>query len=198
MPAMMKAITVALAASATFSLSAAGQARGNGSDTLWTPMEREFRAAAINAVLSFRSDLSGDSTKVAACRITSAVQDSAAAIIAATYRHLLIEPLTPQRQPFMACSVAAFEREGVRVLWLEDLIEVQRRGESDNLRARVGPAGGIAFEASFQLLVRPGHRLFERYEIRPTGPAGSTWRVTKYELLGEEFSHAHSRTSTPP
>ena len=195
---MKHAILVALAVLMAVPEFATGQTRGTGADTLWTPLERQFRAAAINAVLAFRSDLRGDSTKLAACRISSAVQDTAADVVAAEYRHLLIEPLTPQRQPFMACSVAAFEQDGVRVLWLSDLVEVRRRGESDNMSARVGPAGGLAFEASFHLLVRPGHTLFERYEIRPNRPAGRVWRVTGYELLGEEFSHAHSRTTTPP
>ena len=194
----MKLDTVALACVLIGNASFGGaQERRTATDTIWTPAERQFRAAALNAIFAFRSDLRGDSTKIAECRVQSALQDSSTMLLP-EFRRSLIGPLASQSTDRLNCSVYAFQREGSRVLWIESLIEVTRRGGLESLRARVGPAGGKTFEASFQLLVGTGYRLFERYEVKPVGPDGAVWRVTRYDLAGQEFIHANSRSGGPP
>jgi hypothetical protein len=175
------------------------QERTTEGDTAWTPLERKFRTGVLNAIFAFRSDLRGDSTKIAACRVAGATQDSAKAL-APEFHQLLIEPLVPQTNApaWAQCGVVAFRRDGARVLWLESLVEVRRRGGTESIRARIGPAGNATFEAAFQLLIGTGVRVFERYEVKPNGNDGASWRVTKYEHGGTEFSHPNSRSFVPP
>ena len=176
--------------------SAAAQGPAASGRPAWTPAERAARAAALNAILTFRSDLRGDSTRIAACRLASEVQDTATGTwVQAAFRPLLTAPLAPQSSSGLDCSVYAFQQPGTRVLWLAGLIEVRRRGALQEIRA----GGGVSFEADFQLLVGKGYRQFEHYELRPFGAGREVaWRVVRYELRGVEFLHEHSRSSGPP
>jgi hypothetical protein len=166
---------------------AAGLPRGWGAPE-WTTQERTQRVAALNAVLAFRPDLRGDSTRVAACTLEAQVQDTAAARwVLPAARHLLIQPLAPDVSPRFRCSVMAFSKPGVRVLYLETLREVRRRGFPGGAGSALGAAAGLSFEADFQWLDGPGYRRFEHYEVRPRSPDGKEWRVVRYEFAGEQF-----------
>jgi len=150
----------------------------------WTVAERAQREAALNAILAFRTDLRGDSTRVAACALDTQVQDTAAARwVLPAVRPLLIGPLVTQHSRQLACSVDAFSKPGTRVLFLARLTEVRRRG----FAAGGGSAAGLSFEADFQWLDGGEYRRFEHYEVRPRSADGRVWRVVRYELQGEEF-----------
>jgi hypothetical protein len=172
---------------------AAAQASPAHSDTVWSVAEREARKAVVNAVLNFRPDLRGDSVILATCRLASEVQDSAVASwIAAPFRHLLVAPFheIPGGHG-LECSMMAFQKTGSRVLWLEDLIEVQRRSSSPL-------ASGVSYEVTFQWLRGNDYRRFERYVVRPRGSELRDWRVVQYELVGEEWMDSFGGASRPP
>jgi hypothetical protein len=153
----------------------------------WTEQERAQRKEAINAILSFRSELASDSTKIAACTLAKEVQDTSTnSWVDQRYRRLLIAPLLPEQPKGLGCSVYAFSKEGTRVLWLSSLIEVRRRGGVMGAGTPGMPGAGVTFEATFQWLRGPGYRRFELYEVGPGNPEGH-WRVVRYELRGEQW-----------
>lgn len=150
----------------------------------WTAAERAQREAALNAVLAFRTDLRGDSTRIAACALDAQVQDTAAVRwVLPDVRRLLIRPLVTQPVRQLGCSVDAFSKPGTRVLFLARLTEVRRRGFASGS----GATAGLSFEADFQWLDGGQYRRFEHYEVRPRSADGRVWRVVRYELQGEEF-----------
>src|SRR4051794_30520355 len=82
----------------------------------WTAVERAQRISALNAIFTFRTDLSGDSTRIATCTLEAQVQDTAAARwVLPSVRHLLIEPFQRDANPRYRCNVQAFAKRGVRV-----------------------------------------------------------------------------------
>jgi hypothetical protein len=172
---------------------AAAQVSPAHTDTVWSAGEREARKAVVNAVLSFRPDLHGDSVVVATCRLATQVQDSAVATWVATpFRRLLVAPFREMPGGHgLECSMMAFQKPGMRVLWLEDLIEVQRRSTSLL-------ASGISYEVTFQWLRGNDYRRFERYVVRPRGAELRDWRVVQYELVGEEWMDSFGGASRPP
>ena len=154
----------------------------------WTDQERAQRKEVINTILAFRSELASDSTKIAACTLAAEAQDtSTSAWVSAQYRRLLIAPLTPELTPGFPCGVYAFARAGTRVLWLQSLVEVKRRGGVLGAGTVGLPLAGVTYEASFQWLNGPAYRRFESYEVAPGSPSGN-WRVVRYDFHGEEWS----------
>jgi hypothetical protein len=162
------------------------------SDTIWNAAERQNRKAVLNAILNFRPDLRGDSVLLAKCRLASEVQDSAVASwIDAPFRRFLAAPFQQMSGPGLDCSVMAFQKTGQRVLWLQDLIAVQRKSTSLL-------ASGVSYEVTFQWLRGNDYRRFERYVVRPRTPELREWRVVEYELTGEEWMDSFGGASKPP
>jgi hypothetical protein len=154
--------------------------------------DERMREAAINAVLAFRPDLHGDSVKIAECRLAAAPTDSVENWILPRLRGLLVQPFKVETGA-MACSVTAFQRPGTVVLWLGNVVEVRRRGG-----LQLGPIPGLSFEISFQWLRGNDYRRFEEYELRPANPAGTEWRVVRYEFTGEEWIEPWGGAGTAP
>jgi hypothetical protein len=152
----------------------------------------KMREAVINAVLAFRPDLQGDSLKIARCRLAAAPTDSVENWILPRLRVLLVQPFKSETGA-MACSVMVFQRPGTKVLWLDSMVEVRRRGGIP-----LGPIPGLSFEISFQWLRGTDYRRFEQYELRPVNPAGTEWRVVHYELTGEEWMEPWGGAFTAP
>ena len=151
-----------------------------------------MREAAINAVLAFRPDLHGDSVKIARCRLAAAPTDNVEGWILPRLRVLLVQPFKSDTGA-MSCSVMVFQRPGTEVLWLDSMVEVRRRGG-----VPLGPIPGFSFEISFQWLRGTDYRRFEQYELRPVNPAGTQWRVVRYELTGEEWMEPWGGAVTAP
>jgi hypothetical protein len=143
-----------------------------------------MRASALNAILAFRTDLNGDSVKIARCRVATDAADSVERWILPRMRALLIPPFKSETGP-LACSVMVFQRRGAYVLWLDSMVEVRRRGG-----LQLGPVPGLSFEVSFQWLRGTDYRRFEEYVVRPLNPSGTEWRVVRYEFTGEEWMEA--------
>jgi hypothetical protein len=151
-----------------------------------------MRQAAINAVLAFRPDLHGDSVKIARCRLGAAATDSVENWLLPRLRGLLVQPFNVETGA-LACSVMAFQQRGTVVLWLDNVVEVRRRGG-----LQLGPIPGLSFEISFQWLRGTDYRRFEEYELRPVNPAGTEWRVVRYEFTGEEWIEPWGGAATAP
>jgi hypothetical protein len=151
------------------------------------------RIEALNAVFAFRSDLSRDSTVIARCRIPTANPDSGAVPgLEPRFQSLLVRPDTVQRGSMQGCPVHGFADRRLRVLWLEDLIEVKKTASTGILPE----FRRTQFEITFQLLAGPSYREFQRYIVEPSGitqaPNRSDmvitgWRVTEYKLIGWDF-----------
>ena len=151
------------------------------------------RIEALNAVFAFRSDLRRDSTVIARCRIPTADPDSGDVRgLEARFQSLLVRPDSVQRGSLKGCSVFAFADRKLRVLWLEDLIEVKKTASTGMLPE----FRGTQFEITFQLLAGPSYREFQRYVVEPSGitqapnrrdMAIAGWRVTEYKLIGWDF-----------
>ena len=154
--------------------------------------DAKMREAAINTVLAFRTDLHGDSVKIARCRLASGPSDSVEKWILPGMRGSLVAPFKTETGP-MACSVMVFQRQGTKVLWLDSIVEVRRTGGIP-----LGPMPGLSFEISFQWLRGTDYRRFEQYELRPLNGAGTEWRVIRYELTGEEWMDSFGGASRPP
>lgn len=151
------------------------------------------RVEALNAVFAFRTDLRRDSTVIARCRIPTANPDSGDVPgLEARFQALLVRPDSIQRASTKGCPVFGFADRKLRVLWLEDLVEIRKT-----------PSAGILpefrrvqFEITFQLLAGPSYREFQRYIVEPSGIARASnpnemaiagWRVTEYKLIGWDF-----------
>lgn len=151
------------------------------------------RIEALNAVFAFRSDLRRDSTVIARCRIPTANPDSGDVTgLEQRFQSLLVRPDSVQRGSIEGCPVFGFADRKLRVLWLDDLIEVKKT-----------PSSGVLpefrrtqFEITFQLLAGPSYREFQRYVVEPSGIAQvpnrrdmaiTGWRVTEYKLIGWDF-----------
>lgn len=151
------------------------------------------RIEALNAVFAFRSDLRRDSTVIARCRIPTANSDSGDVPgLEARFQALLVRPDSVQRGSMEGCPVYGFADRKLRVLWLEDLIEIKKTASTGILPE----FRRMQFEITFQLLAGPSYREFQRYIVEPSGIAqapnhsGMTiagWRVTEYKLLGWDF-----------
>jgi hypothetical protein len=171
----------------------ASQTKAQSGSVPGSPGEQAMRQAAINAILAFRHDLHGDSVKIARCRIAAGPADSVERWILPRARALLIAPFKSETGP-MACSVMVFLRPGGQVLWLENVVEVRRRGSL----VFSGPAEGLSFEVSFQWLRGADYQRFEQYEVRPRDPSGTEWRVVRYEFVGEAWTEPWGGASRGP
>lgn len=180
-------IATTLLASVLFSSGTEAQSAASESSA-----DGRMREAAINAVLAFRPDLHGDSVKIARCRLAAAPTDSVEKWILPTVRALLIQPFKSETGT-MACSVMVFQRPGTEVLWLDNMVEVRRRGGIPP-----GPMPGLSFEISFQWLRGTDYRRFEQYELRPANASGTEWRVVRFELTGEEWMEPWGGAFTTP
>ena len=153
------------------------------------------RMEALNSVLRFRTDLAGDSTGIARCRIIKALDDTTAITQLDTrFASLLVAPdTTLTDNPAFGCAVYGFANAERRVLWLEELTEVTRDGMTALPKYR-----RKQFEVLFQLLVNAGYREYHRYVVEASGirQAGEgkgsefhlgPWRVVEYQLLGWDF-----------
>ena len=88
--------------------------------------------------------------------------------------------------------MSEFAVSGTRVLWLDGLVEITRVGE-------LRPADEKQFEITFQLLLGPGYREWQRYLVGATDvvvldPKATPyhykfrgWRVLEYKFLGGDF-----------
>lgn len=151
------------------------------------------RIEALNAVFAFRSDLRRDSTVIARCRIPTANPDSGDVPgLEARFQSLLVRPDSVQRGSMKGCPVFGFADRKLRVLWLENLIEVKKTASTGMLPE----FRRTQFEITFQLLAGPSYREFQRYVVEPSGitqaPNRSEmtiagWRVTEYRLIGWDF-----------
>jgi hypothetical protein len=142
------------------------------------------RAAALNAMFSFREDVRDGVTKIAECMVEEAVRDTAALkAIDARFRALFA------RAPSDGCGVGAFMRDTARVLYIESVTDVTRSGSHE------AAARPHSIEITVQLLHGPGYREFAEYLLRPSGEA---WRVIRYELTGMNFIHEHSQSFVRP
>jgi hypothetical protein len=151
------------------------------------------RIEALNAVFAFRSDLRRDSTVIARCRIPTANLDSGDIRgLEARFQSLLVGPDTVQRGSMKGCPVHGFADRKLRVLWLEDMIEIKKTASVGILPE----SRRTQFEITFQLLAGPSYREFHRYIVEPSGVTQASsrgemtiagWRVTEYKLLGWDF-----------
>lgn len=169
------------------------------------PTADDFRGEAVNAVLRFRADLSGDSTRIARCRLPL-IGDSlqTGATLDERFRGLLTMPPDERASGPLACSVFQFARSPRRTLWLQQVIEIRRDGG-------VGQPypDRRQYEITFQLLVNAGYREYHRYVVAPTSgmPEGgrvrfNDWRVIEYKLQGWDFhwgdNAGHGSSARPP
>lgn len=155
------------------------------------------RVEALNAVLAFRSDLAGDSTFIARCRIPTAHPDTGIVLgLDPRFQDLLVRPDTVLARPPGSCGVAGFADPKTHVLWLHSLIEINKTGTLGLLP----PYLSKQYEITFQLLEGPGYRSYHRYVVEPAaaGPVPGTpsqgldvvavrWRVVEYRLTGWDF-----------
>lgn len=149
------------------------------------------RIEALNAVLAFRSDLGGDSTLIARCRIPTAKPDSSTiAGLEERFQRLLARPDTVLSRDELQCPVMGFADSKYSVLWLEQVVEVKRSA------ATLPAYRSKQFEFVFQLLKGPSYREFQRYVVEPSGisplPNRSEvqfagWRVVEYRLAGWDY-----------
>jgi hypothetical protein len=173
------------------------------------PSSSVERADVLNAVLRFRADLAGDSTRIAACRL-AAVGDSAGTGrgLDERFRRALLTAVDTSAPPFARCSVYAFARASQRVLFITDVVEVRRDGGPGT-----PPLSQRQYELSLQLLVDPQYREFHRYVVSPTSVrfdptlkpetfSYDAWRVSEYKLVGWDFhwgdNAGHSSSVRPP
>jgi len=151
------------------------------------------RFEALNAVFRFRDDLRDSSTVIAKCRLFNVEKDSSQArALDARFRSLFVLPATTDSGRLKSCGVSEFAVSGTRVLWLDGLVEITRVGE-------MRPADQKQFEITFQLLLGPGYREWQRYLVGATGvvvldPKATPyhykfagWRVLEYKFLGGDF-----------
>ena len=151
------------------------------------------RFEALNAVFRFRDDLRDSSTVIAKCRLFDVEKDSSQArALDARFRSLLVLPETKDSVRLRSCGVSEFAVSGTRVLWLDGLVEITRVGE-------LRPADEKQFEITFQLLLGPGYREWQRYLVGATDvvvldPKATPyhykfrgWRVLEYKFLGGDF-----------
>lgn len=151
------------------------------------------RIEALNAVFAFRSDLRRDSTVIARCRIPTAAPDTGAIPgLEPRFQALLARPDSIQRGSAKDCPVSGFADPKLRVLWLEDFIEIRKTPSEGLLPA----FRRVQFEITFQLLAGPSYREFQRYVVEPSGITPSAnateytisgWRVVEYKLIGWDF-----------
>jgi hypothetical protein len=150
------------------------------------------RVEALNAVFAFRNDLRRDSTVIARCRIPTANPDSGDVPgLETRFQALLVRPDSVQSGPMKGCPVSGFADRKLRVLWLENLIEVKKTASIGMLPE----FRRTQFEITFQVLAGPSYREFQRYVVEPSGItqapnrdiAIAGWRVTEYKLIGWDF-----------
>ncbi len=151
------------------------------------------RFEALNAVFRFRDDLRDSATVIAKCRLFNVGKDSSQAkALDARFRERLVLPATKDSTRVAQCGVGEFAVNNTRVLWLESLVEVKR---SPELR----PMDEEEFEITFQVLLGPGYREYDRYVVGPTRVASAdystkppqytftAWRVLEYKFLGGDY-----------
>jgi hypothetical protein len=151
------------------------------------------RFEALNAVFHFRDDLRDSGTVIAKCRLFDVEKDSSQAkALDVRFRGLLVLPGTKDSARLKSCGVSEFAVSGTRVLWLDGIVEITRVGE-------LRPADQKQFEITFQLLLGPGYREWQRYLVGATGvvvldPKATPyhykfagWRVLEYKFLGGDF-----------
>jgi len=154
-------------------------------------LDRRFEA--LNAVFRFRNDLRDSGTVIAKCRLFEVDKDSSEAkALDVSFRSLLVLPATRDAARLKMCGVSEFAVSGTRVLWLQDLIEVNRIGE-------LRPMDQKQFEITFQLLLGPSYREYQRYVVgashiedvdpkaRPYQYRLTGWRVLEYKFLGADY-----------
>lgn len=151
------------------------------------------RLEALNTIFRFRHDLRDNSTVIAKCRLFDVARDSSQERTLDThFRSLLVLPKTTDLTRLRSCGVSEFAVEGTRVLWLDGVVEITRLGE-------LRPSDQKQFEITFQLLLGPGYREWERYLVGATGVTEvdpkaqplqykfTGWRVLEYKFLGGDF-----------
>lgn len=149
------------------------------------------RLEALNAVFRFRSDLHDTVTVIAECRLPPVWRDSTQKVaIDARFRRQLVGPASKDSALVKSCGVAGFAVPNTQVLWIESIVEVTRTG------ARA--VDQKQFEITFQFLLGPGYRQFQRHIVAPDGiidapPKNSGnyqyagWQVLEYKLLGADY-----------
>jgi hypothetical protein len=151
------------------------------------------RLEALNTIFRFRHDLWDTSTVIARCRLFDVAKDSSEVrTLDPHFRSLLVLPKTTDSTRLTGCGAYEFAVEGTRVLWLESVVEITRVGE-------LRPVDQKQFEITFQLLLGPGYREWERYlvgatEVTQVDPKATHpqykfagWRVLEYKFLGGDF-----------
>jgi len=151
------------------------------------------RFEALNAVFRFRNDLRDSGTVIAKCRLFDVERDSSRSKALDTrFLSRLVLPATKDSARLKNCGESEFAESGTRVLWLDGIVEITRAGE-------LRPADQKQFEITFQLLLGPGYREWQRYLVGPTGvvvldPKAAHyhykfagWRVLEYKFLGGDF-----------
>lgn len=152
----------------------------------------DLPAQALQAVLRFRGDLGGDSTRIAGCRLDQ-IGDSTGTgrLLDERFRALVVLPAgwTPGA---LTCGVQAFARAPHPTLWLEQIVEVRRTSPI------VLPyPGRLQYEVTLQWLVDAGYREYHRYLVAPRvflSETGSErfgdFRVIEFKLLGADHHWA--------
>jgi hypothetical protein len=149
------------------------------------------RIEALNAVFAFRSDLSSTGTVIARCRIPTAHPDTGDVQgLDVRFQSLLARADSVQAGNRRGCGVQGFADPKHHVLWLEELVEINKTSIVGMLPAYRSKQ----FELTFQLLEGPGYREFHTYIVEPSGLTmkdGKTmiasWRVIEYRLAGWDF-----------
>jgi hypothetical protein len=116
--------------------------------------------------------------------------------IDARFRALLVRPdsLQAVRAGFKLsdCAAAGFADRKRHVLWLSDLVEINKKPTTGLLP----PFRQKQYEITFDFLAGPGYMETQQYVVEPRGiqsvPGSSEvtfagWRVTQYRLLGWSF-----------
>ncbi len=149
----------------------------------------ELPADALNAVLRFRGDLSADSTHIARCRLDQVGDSSSIGKrLDERFRQLLVLPPGWTGAGSMACAVHQFARMPHPTLWVQSVVELQRKSES------ILPyPERLQYEITVQWLVNASYREYHRYLVVPSvkfSESGAiSWgdfRVVEYKLLGAD------------